>query len=484
MTSQFCNLIGIYPYILSEYNFSDMANLRVMVAENDPEVRQAAQGALTQQGYVVVPAADGNEALALLHSNSLDVVVAHVSLPKHNGLELVRAAQEKAHPIPVILLAEAESIAAAANGVRQGAFDYLVKPLDDLNRLAILIERAAGQAPPPRQLALAAPGQLTPTLAPREGKSPSLLDSMTQTTDLNVLLNRFVTEFARVTRAAHTFVLLPHSDGQLHLTASHGFTTRSEAGRTYAGRVGENFALRVASSKTLTWLGTGAAESHQNTLGVPLLFQGQVLGIAIAHQTGAAETFSTSQMDAVQELSQQAAIGIELARIAARVKRLEPLDPITGLFTREHFFELADRDFRRAWRFEQTLCALVMDIDDFSNLHLQLGPQESDQVVRRVAHTVREHVRRIDLVGRLSPHTIGMVLWMAKKEQGVAVAERLRVLLAEIQVQTEDDVWQVTASFGVASYKSAISSVFDLFGIADQALRAAKRAGRNRVEGV
>jgi PleD family two-component response regulator len=41
----------------------------------------------------------------------------------------------------------------------------------------------------------------------------------------------------------------------------------------------------------------------------------------------------------------------------------------------------------------------------------------------------------------------------------------------------------VTASFGVATYRNTISSVFDLFGIADQALRAAKRAGRNRVEG-
>lgn len=481
---KFCNPLGIYPPLVCEYNFSDMASLRVLVAENDPLVREAAQSALAQQGYVVVPAADGNEALALLRTNSLDVVVAHVNLPKHDGLELVRAAQDKEHPIPVILLAEAESIAAAANGVREGAFDYLVKPLDDLNRLAILIERAAGQPPPRRPAAPVQTLAANPTPAPREGKPPSLLDSMTQTTDLNVLLNQFVIELARVTRAAHTFVLLPHSDGQLHLTASHGFTTRAEAGRTYAGRVGENFALRVAGAKSLKWLEEGKPEGHQNSLGVPLLFQDQVLGIAIAHQTGTAETFSPNQMDAVQELSQQAAIGIELARIAARVKRLEPLDPITGLYTREHFFDLADRDFRRAWRFEQTLCALVIDIDDFSNLHLQLGPQESDQVVRRVAHTVREHVRRVDLVGRLSPHTLGVVLWMAKKEQGLMVAERLRVLLAEIQVQTEEDVWQVTASFGVASYRSTISSVFDLFGIADQALRAAKRAGRNRVEGV
>ncbi|TAH52581.1 MAG: diguanylate cyclase [Chloroflexota bacterium] len=458
-----------------------MANLRVLVAESDPLVRVAAQSALTQQGYFVVPAADGSEALAHMQNNSLDVVVAQVELPKHDALELVRAAQERVHPIPVILLADANSIAAAANGVREGAFDYLVKPLDDLNRLAILIDRAAGKLPPlHREEARVAP----PAATLVEAKSTPLLESITNATELNGLLNQFVIELARATRAAHTFVLLSHADGQLHLTASHGFTARTEAGRVYANEIDENFALRVASAKTLRWAGESANSPRQNTLGVPLLFQDQVLGIAIAHETAPPETFTNAMLDSVTALSQQAAIGIELARLAARVKRLEPLDPVTGLITREQFFELADRDFRRAWRFEHTLCAVVMDVDDFGTMHLQLGPQETDQVMRRVAHTVRQHVRRVDLVGRLSPHTLGLVLWMAKKEQGIAVAERLRMLVAEIQVQTEEDVWQVTASFGVAVYRSTVASVFDLFGIADQALRAAKRAGRNRVEGV
>jgi diguanylate cyclase (GGDEF)-like protein len=125
-----------------------------------------------------------------------------------------------------------------------------------------------------------------------------------------------------------------------------------------------------------------------------------------------------------------------------------------------------------------------MDVDDFGAMHLELGPQETDKVMRGLAHVVRNNVRKVDLVGRLNPHTLGLILWMAHKEHGIAVAERLRLLVAEIQVPTEDDVWQVTSSFGVAAYRDSISSVFGLFGIADQALRAAKRAGRNRVEGV
>ncbi|MBI4674803.1 MAG: diguanylate cyclase [Chloroflexi bacterium] len=460
-----------------------MANLRVLIADEDGQERTLAQRVLTQQGYFVVPASDGGEALTQMQNGSLDVIVAAVTLPKHDGLEILRAAQERARPLPVILLADAANIAPAATGVRAGAFDYLVKPIQDMTQLALLIDRAAGQAPMPRPIPTGAP-PVTLLAPPPVETQTSLAASIAQNQDLNVLLNQYAIELARATRATHTFVLLPHNDGQLHLTASHGFTARIEAGRTYNALSGEKFALRIAAAKSVQWLQRGADDSPQNTLGIPLLFQDRIMGIAIAHETAPPETISPALLASVQELTQQAAIGIELARLSARVKRLEPLDPVTGLFSREHFFELADRDFRRAWRFDQTMCAIVMDVDDFGNLHLTLGPHETDQAMRRVASTVRDHVRKVDVVGRLNPHTIGFSLWMAKKEHGLAVAERLRLLVAEIQVPTADETWQVTASFGVAAYRNSISSVFDLFGIADQALRAAKRAGHNRVEGV
>lgn len=460
-----------------------MANLKVLIADADGSLRTLVQRALTQQGYFVVPASDGAEALTHLQNNSLDVVVAAIDLPKYDGLQVLRAAREKTHPLPVILLTDSENIAPAANGLRTGAFDYLVKPIQDLNQLAILIERAATQSPAPRRETISAAPPAAVGM-PALDKPANLLDILTQKHDLNILLNEYAIELARATRAAHTFVLLPHSDGQLHLTAWHGFTAPVEVGRTYSAMQGEQLALRIASARSLKWQQTEQDGAKHFTLGIPLLYQQSIMGIAIAHETAPTETFSPTALAAIQDLTHQAALGIELARLAARVARLEPLDPVTGLFSRDYFLEIADRDFRRAWRFEQTMCAIVMDVDNFGNLHLTLGPQETDRVMRRVATVVREHIRKVDAVGRLNPHTIGYSLWMAKKEHGMAVAERLRMLVAEMQVNTPDETWQLTASFGVAAYRSTISSVFELFAIADQALRAAKRAGGNRIEGV
>lgn len=466
-----------------------MANLHVLLADSDAAFRSQAQTALTRQGYFVIPAADGREAMARLENGQLDVVVAEVSLPVPDGLELVQAAQNRTPRLPVILLADALTIGSAAQGVHAGAFDYLVKPIDDMTRLAIMIDRAAGQAGAPSTPPAAALPSAQHPPAPQtatEDLPPRLLDAVSKGENLNTVLELFAAELARLARAAHALVLLAHSDGQLHLSADHGYTSRAEAGRSYTNAIGEPFAWRTATAKALTWE-TSPRDSSMpyGILGVPLMFGGQVLGVAIAHQTAPRGTFSPAALAQIEDLARQGGIAIEMARLAARVRRLEPRDSVTGLLSREYFLELADRDFRRAWRFNHALSVIVMDIDDFGRMHLTLGPEETDRVMRRVAHVVQTHVRSVDLVGRLDTDTFGLVLLMAKKEHGILVAERLRRLVAEVEVQTMDDTWQVTASLGSASYpRDNCASIFDLLGVAEQALRVAKRAGRNRVEGV
>lgn len=474
-----------------------MAGLRVLIADADAGFRHQVQEMLSRQGHLVVPAADGAEALARMQNGSFDVVVADVALAKQSGLELVRAALQRDTRLPVILLATADTKAEAAIGVRAGAYDFLEKPLHDLTRLAILIDRATGGTPWPTVTTTAAQpveGHGGVGVAPMSAHTlwpvaPSaLLDTVAAGKELGDVLELFAAELARVTRAAYTLVLLAHADGQLHLSAAHGYISRAEASRSYTHTIGEPFAWQIASAQEPLWQSSDSQTKPDGhaTLGLPLVFAGQVLGIAIAHQAPPRETWAPETLAQAQRLAQEAAVAVELARLGARVKRLEPRDPITGLMSREYFFDLADRDFRRAWRFNQPLSAIVLDVDDFGKLHLLLGPREGDQVIRKIAHIVRTHVRSVDLVGRLDTDTIGLVLLMAKKEHGIAVAERLRRLIAELQVPTPDeDVWQITASFGVAAYpRENCASVFDLFALADQALRAAKRAGRNRVEGV
>jgi CheY-like chemotaxis protein len=391
-----------------------MPQLRVLLADSDNYFRTSAQRMLTRQGYFVIPAASGADALAHIANDQLDVVVADVALPQYDGRELLRALQAKSKKPPLILLTQPGYITSAAMGVREGAFDYLVKPVDDLTRLALLIDRAAGRFPQVPEDGDGATSSATESARLESTAPPGAADiledfssAVSAGQELNHLLNLFAAELAQLARAAHTFVLLAHSDSQLHLVAQHGYSDRMDAARDYVQTIGENFSWRVVAARELTWRSlpietNGRASTEiQHSFGLPLLYANQVLGVAIAHITPPREAQEPATLSAVQHLAQQAALGVELARLRALVKRLAPTDALTGLFDRLHFFELAEREFRRSWRFAQPIVALHLDIDDFSKLHLILGPSGIDQVVREVGGIIRNCVRAVDLSGRL-----------------------------------------------------------------------------------
>ena len=466
-----------------------MANLRVLLADSDISFRTTAQRALTRQGYLVIPVANGIDALTFLGADEIDVVVADVGLPEHDGLEVLRAAKSKTPPIPVILMAEPGTVGSAEKGVGEGASDYLVKPVDDLALLVGLVEQTIGEPVPSPSSAVVE--KETAQAVTGEAATTRLLNAATSGQELTQFLELYAKEIAQLVRAQQGLVLLAHSDGQLHVAAALGFADRAEAGRVFVRTGGEEFAYRVASGRdivdqaeSVTPLGSGDP-GGQILLGLPLLYAQVALGVAVIFSSGPRETMPPSALAEMRRLTQQASLAVELSRVRGLADHRNPIDPVTGLLNREHFFGLADREFRRSWRFGERIAALQLDVDDFAKLHLLLGPNEADEIMRHVARSVHTHVRNIDIVGRLDADKLGVLLLNAARDVGASVAERLRRSVAEIELPTSEGPWQVTASVGVAIYpREQCSSVHDLFGLAAQAARTAKRAGRNRVVGV
>jgi diguanylate cyclase (GGDEF)-like protein len=207
-----------------------------------------------------------------------------------------------------------------------------------------------------------------------------------------------------------------------------------------------------------------------------------VLGVAVLYPFSAHETFDESVMEQVKLLARQSTLVVELARLRQEVEETRDRDDVTGVLTRRRFFELAELEYRRSWRFRQPLSALVLDIDDFRHLAQMLGPEAEERVLREVGCLSRGTLRHIDLVGRLQTDTFGILLVMTGREGVGEVAERLRRAVASIEVETPSGPWQVTASLGAAVYpREQVASVHDLFALAEQAVMTSKRAGRNRV---
>ena len=171
----------------------------------------------------------------------------------------------------------------------------------------------------------------------------------------------------------------------------------------------------------------------------------------------------------------------ELANQADALERLACVDGLTGLNNRRHFLALAAGEWSRFQRYGRPLALLMIDIDLFKAVNDTHGHDAGDEVIKAVTGLLRRHKRASDVAGRLGGEEFAVILPEATPDSAAAAAERLRRLVAELDVPIADQRIQVTISVGLSVCRPDTSDFDELLKEADIALYEAKRSGRNRV---
>ncbi|HME95339.1 MAG TPA: sigma-54 dependent transcriptional regulator [Methylomirabilota bacterium] len=127
--------------------------LKILIVDDEEPARQGLTALLGRWGYDVDEAADGQEALAKAAAGLPSVVLSDLVMPKMDGLDLLRALKTDVPFASVILLTGQGSIDTAVTAMREGAYDYLTKPVD-VARLRVLIPKAAERGEALRDVAL------------------------------------------------------------------------------------------------------------------------------------------------------------------------------------------------------------------------------------------------------------------------------------------------------------------------------------------
>ena len=120
---------------------------RVLVVEDDGSVRRAVERALSFEGYDVVTARDGAEALAIVLNDRIEAIVLDVMMPIVDGLEACRRIRARGDTTPILMLTARTDVTDRVAGLDAGADDYLVKPFaleELLARLRALLRRSSG----------------------------------------------------------------------------------------------------------------------------------------------------------------------------------------------------------------------------------------------------------------------------------------------------------------------------------------------------
>jgi diguanylate cyclase (GGDEF)-like protein len=153
-------------------------------------------------------------------------------------------------------------------------------------------------------------------------------------------------------------------------------------------------------------------------------------------------------------------------------------DHLTGLANRRHFERQLSREIARTSRYSHPFCLLLLDIDDFKRVNDSFGHEAGDEAIRRLAKTLQEGIRGIDLAARIGGDEFAVILTETDVTRGLEVAERLRQAVAAAEIRM---VGTISASVGVAESPSCAQTTTELQVCADAALYEAKRQGRDRV---
>ncbi len=243
-------------------------------------------------------------------------------------------------------------------------------------------------------------------------------------------------------------------------------------------------------------LGSGIACQHltqsstSECLCVPMVAQGNTVGVLHLEFESAAELQRDSGRESFRESRQQLAvsaasqIALSLASLQLRETLREQAvrDPLTLVFNRRFLEESLEREIQLAARKKQSIAVLFLDLDHFKRFNDTFGHDAGDMVLQSLADLFRNFFRATDICCRYGGEEFAVILPESSSHNAAIRADALRSEVKRLQLQyRKQTIGQLTLSVGVAAYPEHGSTSVELLKIADQCLYESKSRGRDVV---
>lgn len=216
-------------------------------------------------------------------------------------------------------------------------------------------------------------------------------------------------------------------------------------------------------------------------LSVPVHWQSEVKGVIQIGREPGKPSFKKSDVELLSLFSSQVAITLENSRLYQEVQELAVLDPLTQVYNRRGFADIATREIEQAQRFNHSLTLLFLDIDHFKEVNDTHGHAAGDQILSRIADRCRSTLRNVDVISRHGGEEFLILLLETNKNTAIKVANRVQSLIKDYPFQTDVGPISITVSIGVAEFNDQVNGLGALIHNADIALYKAKISGRNCV---
>jgi two-component system cell cycle response regulator len=459
--------------------------LSILVVDDEPTFVQATSGYLAGAGYHVVSAPDAQEAVRALERETFDVAFIDLRMPGMSGVELMGRIKEHWPATEVVVVSAYASLESAVHAIRKDAFDYLLKPIDDLESLIAVAERVAEKKR-------------------MEGEKHRLVEQLRQkNTEIELLVewghslsDSLVEDDVQQTAIAGlsalggdapTALFMSASETELagvavypHAPAGESVIT-TPSGVTTAAGLAASAEVRRATESCL---------GHRVRMIFPLPLGGAAVGLLVLGEPPGDEPSVDDGI--LNHFAGQVTTALARALAYERISESTYRDGLTGLYNNRYLRERLVDEIARARRYSRPLGLLFIDVDGFKGVNDSHGHLAGDNILVAVSNIIRFDIeaqqkagsnRASDVPVRYGGDEFVLLLPETNREGARIKAERVR---ESVEACRQDDDGSdlpttTTVSIGVAEYPADADSSAALIDAADKALYKAKRAGRNCV---
>jgi len=469
---------------------SENGDATVLLVDDDTDALELLSTVLGRSGFRTLSATSGEEGVALAedHCKEIDVVVLDsMMLGALDGYAVCDRLRANGHTqaLPVVVLSAKSSARDMARSYASGAVQHITKPYDVQYLLAVVESMV-------RLRRLKQSVQLTAEKY-RAIIDNSPLEMLLLTPDLCILeMNAaFRRRFPHAKLGDRVDAItydeaLPNLDEHPVVRAvatgenQSGVVPGRQGTRTVYRRV-HAAPLRDEEGRVKAVIDITEDVTPQHELADKLQRQVARHKRALRQQDETAEHLMNTRRQLEQKTAELEQKNRELETAKAELERLSVTDALTGLHNRRYFDQVYPQETRRSSRYNHSLALLYMDIDHFKQVNDSHGHDAGDVILRDMGKLLRMYLRETDTIVRHGGEEFAALLPETDLKTACMIGERLRAAVQLHESEYRDRTLQVTISIGVAAATGSEIEPDQLITRADQALYAAKHAGRNRV---
>ena len=319
----------------------------------------------------------------------------------------------------------------------------------------------------------------------------AVAQAVSQTLDLNDMLSNAMDMVTGVMEVAVANVyIFDEETGELNLRAHKGVSNeflasmsslkleREEIERLRQWK-GPTIALERALNQPnlATIMRAIQEEGLQSSVVVPFRLKGVVSG-AMALACRHPRQYSAEDIDLLQAIGNEIAVGIENALLLIRTRELSVTDELTGLYNRRYFYQALEAEIDRAQRYGHSFCLAILDLNSFKEYNDRFGHLNGDAVLRSLARTLKSALRKSDMAFRYGGDELTIILPVTEAYRARKIVDRIRSKWLETP-KSDNLILEAPLDFsaGIAQFPQDAGTADGLVFLADTALFHSKRQG-------